>query len=114
MSREKIEPKCCNNDIQFAITNRGHLVPCCYVDSYQGMKDPFFQKLLTVSKITDYDSLEEILQTKEWKELEQILLGDGPYPSVCAHICKKRNNNDAVKLERLSSHNNTKIEERKH
>jgi hypothetical protein len=87
---EKIEldPQCFKGTIAFAVTNRGHLIPCCRCDDPPTVRDPEFQKLLAVSKISDYNSIEEILATKEWLEFEENLRNHKG-PDACIKTCRK-------------------------
>lgn len=107
MTEEKItfelEPQCLKkettekfiNEMQVAIDNRGHLIPCCYCDTPNNNKDENYQKLLKVSKISDYDSIEEIYLNKEWTEfVENLKNNKGFY--ACHIVCKKRQNNKNV------------------
>ena len=48
-------PKCLVDEIQIALTNRGHLIPCCWCDEEWSLKTPEFQKLLKVSKISEVE-----------------------------------------------------------
>jgi len=86
--KTELDPQCINGTIAYAVTNRGHLIPCCRCDDPQTMNDSEFQKLLSVSKISDYNSINEILQTKEWIEFEENLKNNkGPH--ACFHTCRK-------------------------
>ena len=71
------EPKCMlqGNDRrqQVAVTNRGHLIPCCWCDQPRASKDPIMKQMLKVSKISDHNSIEDILTTKEWQEFAKNL-----------------------------------------
>ena len=37
-------PKCLVDEIQIALTNRGHLIPCCWCDEEWSLKTPEFQE----------------------------------------------------------------------
>ena len=111
----ELEPKCCSGDIQLAVTNRSELIPCCYLDTPESLKNQQVKKLVENSKISDYESIDDILRSETWIEFEEMLLGNGPFPATCVNICKKRSGKDAVKLERFkSSQNPTDVNERKH
>ena len=56
-----------------AVTNRGHLVPCCFIDQQEELDDPIMKKMLKVSKISEHNSVEDILLSDEWKEFARNL-----------------------------------------
>ena len=87
----ELDPKCFK-DQQMAVTNRGHLIPCCYCDVKHTMDDTEFQKLLSVSKISDYDNIIDILATDEWKKFENNLR-QNVGPRACETICQKNKKN---------------------
>lgn len=70
-----------------AITNRGHLLPCCRCDHPKTMNDPEFQKLTDVSYISDYNKIDDILKTKEWKQF-YISLKNNNAPWACWDNCR--------------------------
>ena len=58
----ELDPKCIDGRQEaFAITNRGELIPCCWLDTQVNRKDHDYMELLLASYIDDYDSIEEIL-----------------------------------------------------
>ena len=75
----KLDPKCMRkrNSISSimdpAVTNRGHLVPCCFIDQQEELDDPIMKKMLKVSKISEHNSVEDILYSDEWKEFAKNL-----------------------------------------
>lgn len=71
----------------FAITNRGELIPCCRCDDTMNDNDIAFQKLLEVSKISDYENIEDILKTKAWKSFYKNLHNNIGPPS-CYFSCR--------------------------
>lgn len=104
----KLDPLCFKDRIAFAVTNRGHLIPCCRCDDPLTMNDPEFQKLLAVSKISDYNSIEEILVTKEWKEFEENLRNHkGPH--ACFHTCRKNKEEKNIQSIKLIDTQNDKV-----
>ena len=42
-----------------AVTNRGELIPCCWCDPPRASKDPIMKQMLKVSKISDYNNIED-------------------------------------------------------
>lgn len=71
MKNVKLWPRCMGKHISKmdpAVTNRGHLVPCCFIDQQEELDDPIMKKMLKVSKISEHNSVEDILYSDEWKE----------------------------------------------
>lgn len=96
---KKLDPKCLDGRLQAAVNNRGELIPCCYCDTKGAWADPKFRQLLKVSKISDYDSIEEIYLTKEWIDFKKDLENDkGPW--ACFNTCLKRDD-DGVRKETI-------------
>ena len=91
----KLKPKCLMNQIQMALTNRGELLPCCYCDQEVVLKDPKIKKLLSVSQISDVESVEEILLSKEWIEFAKNL-EKNIAPKVCFQICGDRKESSKI------------------
>ena len=56
----QLDPMCLKNEVHVAITNLGEVIPCCYLDTPYNQFDTDYQKLLKVSKISDYDNIDEI------------------------------------------------------
>ena len=69
----KMKPKCMNGTIQAAVTNRGHLIPCCYCDEDWALKTPQLKRIVEVSKISEHDTIEDILFSKPWLDFEENL-----------------------------------------
>ena len=102
-----LEPRCMpakgsiENRMQAAITNRGELIPCCWIDQAKVLKHPIIKQMLKVSKISDHNSIEDILLTKEWQEFARNLAEknlDKTLP-VCNIHCKKRTGRNRQKIE---------------
>ena len=85
----KMKPMCFGK-FPFAMTNKGELLPCCYCDSTKNMNDPQFHPLLKVSKVSDYDKIDDIFETKEWKEFYDLLTKDIPPCWACLETCAVR------------------------
>ena len=97
----KFEPKCINGTMQAAVTNRGHLIPCCWLDDKNNLNHPIMKSLLKVSKISEVDDIEQIVFTKEWIEFEKNLKErnfDKILPT-CKHQCQVREDKDKIKKE---------------
>ena len=56
----KLKPRCMvksrTGQHQAAVSNRGHLIPCCWLDEKQTMDHPIMQELLKVSKISEVEN----------------------------------------------------------
>ena len=77
----------CFGKFSFAITNKGELLPCCYCDNQKTLNDPDFKKLTKVSKLADYDKIEDIFKNKEWKEFYDLLKNDRAPCHACYITC---------------------------
>jgi len=108
MKKIDLEPKCFTDKWHLATTNRGELIPCCYIDTEMGLQDPVIQNLIAVSKLEDANSISEILDKKEWLEFKEILSNEGPYPKVCVHNCQKRTDGDCLRIENYISGDSSK------
>ena len=85
----ELDPKCLDNrQPSFGMTNRAELIPCCWLDNQTNRHDKNYQKLLSVSKLEDYDTIDEILLTEEWIKFSKNL-AEGIGFLSCHHICKK-------------------------
>jgi hypothetical protein len=103
-----LDPQCIKGTMAFAITNRGHLIPCCRCDDPPTMNDPEFQKLLAVSKISDYNSIEEILKTTEWIEFEKNLK-EHKGPQTCYNTCRKNKKESEIQTLKMIDTKTNKI-----
>lgn len=84
---EQLDPLCFKGQMAFAVTNRGELIPCCRCDEPDTINDPEFQELLKVSKISDHNSVKDILSTKPWKRFYKNLKRNIG-PKACWRTCK--------------------------
>ena len=80
----------CFDKFAFGITNKGELLPCCHCDDPKTIDDPDFKKLTEVSKLADYDKIEDIFKNKEWKEFYDLLTKDIPPCIACLETCAVR------------------------
>jgi len=104
----ELDPKCFKDNMSFAVTNRGHLIPCCHCDDQDTMNDPEFKKLLAVSKISDYESIDEILSHKEWTQfLEDLKNHKGP--DACHRICLKNKGADKTQVIKIIDPSSSKV-----
>lgn len=84
----EIDPKCINGEIGFAITNRNQLIPCCRLDDLMNHHDPEYLKLLSVSTISDKNTIEQILSSVEWIDFVNNLKNNKG-PAECFRTCGK-------------------------
>ena len=104
-----LEPRCMpkhgsiEERMQAAITNRGELVPCCWIDQALARNEPVIQQMLKVSKINDHNSIEDILATKEWQEFARNLAEKNMNKvlPVCIHHCQKRAGKNRQKIQNI-------------
>jgi hypothetical protein len=104
----ELDPLCFKGSIAFAVTNRGHLIPCCRCDDPLTINDPEFQKLLSVSKISEYDSIDQILATNEWKEFEENLRNHTG-PDACIRTCQKHKSQNTKQVIKVIDPDNILI-----
>ena len=89
----KTGPDSISSKMDPAVTNRGHLVPCCFIDQQEELDDPIMKKMLKVSKISEHNSVEDILYSDEWKEFAKNLAEkniDKIMPVCILHCSKDR------------------------
>lgn len=85
----ELDPKCFDRrQHNYGFTNRGELIPCCWLDNQNNRVDPKYQKLLNVSNIKEHDSIEDILLQSEWIEFNKNLAKGKGFPQ-CHKVCKK-------------------------
>lgn len=90
--KAKLDPKCLNGkQAAYAMTNKGELIPCCWLDTQEQRAEQDYQEFLWASRIDDYDSIEEIFLTDEWVEFFKNLK-EGRGFLKCHDICKWREN----------------------
>ncbi len=100
----KMNPMCFNG-FPLAMTNKDELIPCCYCDTTNNIEDPQFQPLLKVSKVSDYEKIDDIFETKEWKEFYDLLTKDIPPCVACLETCGVRSvDGTPVKATREDTH----------
>jgi len=93
--KPELEPRCMlqgnERRQQAAVTNRGHLIPCCWIDQTDELKHPTMQKMLAVSKIDEVESIDEILLSEPWQKFAKDL-AERNYKEimpVCVTHCRK-------------------------
>ena len=99
-------PQCLSDDQSYGIDNRNTLIPCCYVDNAGLVTNKLLDDLLKVSNIDDYDSIEDIINQKEWKEFFEHLKKAKEtqdieilkiLPRACSKSCM---NGDSVRVQK--------------
>ena len=97
----KFEPRCITGKDRAAINNRGHLLPCCWVDESWALEEPELKKIVKVSKVSEYKDIEEILFTKEWIEFYNNLKSEKSISKICRHHCTVRKDDDKLRKDIL-------------
>jgi|TARA_B110000902_G_C14242237_1_gene562890 hypothetical protein len=105
-----LEPRCMPSHgskerrMQAAVTNRGHLIPCCWIDQTSVLNHPTMEKMLKVSKISENNSIKDILLTEEWRDFAQNLANRNfeKIMPVCVTHCKKREGLNRHKIETVT------------
>jgi len=95
-----LTPQCFNGKMAFAVTNRGHLIPCCRCDDPDTMNDAKFQQLLRVSKISNNNTIDNILKTPEWQHFYLNLTKHKGAPA-CYRTCSKNKPEDDIQEVKL-------------
>ena len=91
----KLTPKCLSGK-GYGYSAQGYLIPCCWCDPREGrtandqgaieteqIKSIFIKEHL---KLTNVDSINEILKSKEWKGFYETLIND---PDNALEVCKR-------------------------
>ena len=113
MKNIKLRPRCLPNpddpnyiSMPLAINNRGYILPCCWCDEKSVTTSERFKKIYNVSKLENFDTVEQLMGQPEWKEFENDLVrardvGDNlnKINGVCIHHCKVREKEDKIKVE---------------
>ena len=101
-----LEPKCMlqgkERRQQVAVTNRGHLIPCCWIDQTEELEQPTMQKMLAVSKISEVESIDEILLSEPWQKFAKDLAENNfkeIMPVCVTHCLKRTDDKDKLKDE---------------
>ncbi len=105
-----LEPRCMpakgsiERRMQAAITNRGELIPCCWFDQTRAREDPVIRQMYKVSKISEHNSIEDILKTKEWQEFAKNLAEKNlnKVRPICIYHCKRRTGEDRQKVHKVT------------
>ena len=104
--KPELEPRCMiqgnERKQQAAVTNRGHLIPCCWIDQTEELKHPTMQKILAVSKISEVESIDEILLSEPWQKFAKDLAENNfkeIMPVCVTHCLKRTDHKDKLKDE---------------
>jgi len=88
----QLDPDCLRNlDLTMMITNTGHLLPCGQLNVGQGVRDPKVQELMKYTKLSDYDSLNDLVSHPKWIE-HFANLEKNIGPDRCFYCCRADNN----------------------
>jgi hypothetical protein len=68
------KPECLNGEQSYGISNRNVLLPCCYVDIENLNANKVLSDLLEASNIDEHDSIDDIINQKEWKDFYAMLI----------------------------------------
>ena len=81
----KVYPKCLNKK-EIAYTATGYLLPCCWLDKPTAWQEPQVKRLMKKHlKLENFDSVEEVVHTKEWKDFFEELKTN---PAItCRNYC---------------------------
>jgi hypothetical protein len=87
----KLDPDCLRQpNLTMMVTNTGHLLPCGQLNVGQGVRDPGVQELMKYTKLSDYKSLNDLVNHPKWiehfKNLENHIA-----PERCFYCCKAEN-----------------------
>lgn len=67
-------PQCITGEESYAVSNRNILLPCCYVDNIGLRPHKAINDIIEVSSIDDHDSIDDIVNQKEWKDFYDLLV----------------------------------------
>jgi|TARA_B110000459_G_scaffold77490_1_gene87188 hypothetical protein len=84
----ELDPLCFKDEIAFAVTNQGVLVPCCRFDDPATMGDTQMKPLIEASKISENNTIDDILKKEEWKQFADNL-SKNIGPAACLTTCAK-------------------------
>jgi|TARA_E500000318_G_scaffold68596_2_gene63423 hypothetical protein len=77
----QLDPKCLKEDAQLGHSAEGYILPCCMSD--HGAIPQLWKEHL---KIENVDSIDQILNSKEWISFFEMLKNN---PNKSPHICKR-------------------------
>ena len=90
MSKYQIFPKCLAKTRARAFTAEGFIVPCCWCDHPEFMKDnliaPLFKSSLNIDTIEDIEK--DVINSPEWEALRNVLENHPDQaPLLCKQMC---------------------------
>jgi|SRR5210317_272797 len=103
----KLYPKCLIGVQPFAVDNNGHLIPCCQCDAMRNFDDPKYIEFLKHVKISDYDSIMEILTSDVWLLFEEGLMNNEGF-KMCYIYCLTK---EKTFKKQIFYNNNKKVAE---
>lgn len=83
-----LDPKCLKNEQELFISSRGYLLPCCWHDRMRIFDDEIADLVQEKYKISNVDSIEDIIQSEDWKDFYSNL-SRGIGPNICKAYCVK-------------------------
>jgi len=107
-----MKPMCFKGDMNLAVDNRGRLLPCCHCDTRNMTGDKEWRKLLEKSKIEDYNTLEEIIDSEAWKAFYKSLQHNRG-PVACWDTCRSNKKKKDKQEMTVAEGGKLKIWERK-
>tara|TARA_Y100000589_G_C27099211_1_gene607306 strand:+ start:753 stop:1094 length:342 start_codon:yes stop_codon:yes gene_type:complete len=105
-------PQCITGEESYAVSNRNILLPCCYVDNKNLVPHKAINDIIEVSNIDDHDSIDDIVNQKEWKYFYKLLVKAQEVtkpisrlylmlPEACTKCCM--GNKETVRVEKLQN-----------
>lgn len=81
-------PKCLTLEAKEVLTNTGHILPCCYIDTLFARKHPLLDALYSEHlKVSNVDNKEEIILSEEWQRFFDMIIEEDNIPEPCRREC---------------------------
>lgn len=97
MNLSGLDPECYNSK-PFGTDAWGRLLPCCRVDNVNHNSDPNYNELMSVSKISECESIEEILLSEPWQNFFNNLKKDKGFLQ-CHRMCSTDSSPNNIIIE---------------
>lgn len=83
---KSFKPKCIHTNRDLSFSNTGHILPCCWLNTQN--KEIGVSKLFDSKLHIDNNTVEEILNSEDWKNFFNILKNDSSkVPFTCKRFC---------------------------